>query len=69
MDMEAGTMTSSTPARRRAATVRRRRRVARMRIGGVNEESVVCKYVGSDVCEDGFEAILGVRRRAGNRAC
>jgi hypothetical protein len=40
-----------------------------MRIGGLNEGSVVGKDVGSDVCEDGFEPILGAGGQGGNGAC
>jgi hypothetical protein len=56
--MDAGTMISRTPDRKRAATVRRRRREGTMRIGGWNKGSIDFKDVDSDVWEDGFEAIL-----------
>src|SRR5712692_522567 len=58
MDIDAGTMTSITPARRRAATVRRRRRVATIRMG-CGEVCELFKDVGSDACGDGFGPIVG----------
>src|SRR5438270_9817660 len=61
-DIDAGTMISRTPDRSRAATVRRRRRVARMRMGGRKDSSALFKDVGSDVCGDGFEPIVGSAR-------
>src|SRR5438067_11647658 len=61
-DIDAGTMICRTPDRSLAATVRRRRRVARMRMGGRKDSSALFKDVGSDVCGDGFGPIVGSAR-------
>jgi hypothetical protein len=58
-------MTSRTPERSRAATVRRRRRLATMRMGGRKESWTLFKGVGSGDCGDGFEAIVGFRPELG----
>jgi hypothetical protein len=63
-DIQSGTSSSSTPARRRAETVRRRFRVATMRMGGGNAFAGLFKCVVLRCCEDGvFE---GDSRRAGD---
>src|SRR5712691_4440976 len=59
-DIQSGTSSSMTPARSRAETVRRRFRVATMRMGGGNAFAGLFKSLCSDVARTGCsKAILG----------
>ena len=68
-DIQSGTSSSSTPARSRAETVRRRLRVATMRIGGMYGDGFVSKTLCSVCWCGGFGAIVGGAVVPGNAAC